>query len=240
MDEFRESYTEAECAAGFDCLFPHGFSGPDVQNEIAFDRIIPDSGEDREATERNIRELVGRCLWDIFSNQHEVIATDGRLIDLGSFRAAGEFLADRLNRWTDRREYDYMNFYLGTSAPWAQPEGDLTPVYELIFRRLKRGGLDWVYHFPRVYLVDFRPLGEALDREGKPDWMDYSPSEALAKNEGDRRRDQEIAEFREQLDEGRNEAIEEALKHPPPATVQAYRNVYGHWPQGWPPTPGAG
>jgi len=86
--------------------------------------------------------------------------------------------------------------------------------------------------------VDFRPLRQALDREGKPDWVDYSPAEALAKEAEDRQRDEKIAEFREQLEEGHNEAIEEALKQPPPTTVQAYRNVYGNWPEGWPPAPG--
>ena len=239
MDQFRESFTEAECKAELDRLFPHGFSGPDVCNEIAWDKIGEIKGDDRDETEQNIRELVGRCLWDIFSDQHEVIATHGRLIDLGSLRRAGEFFADYLNRQTGRRQYDYMNFYLGSAAPWAQQEGDQTPVYELIFGRLKRRGLDWVYHFPQVHLVDFRPLRDLLDREGKPDWENYSPSEALAKEIDDRQRDKEIAEFRDQLEEGRNEAIDEALKHPPPPTVRAYRNVYGHWPQGWPPIPGA-
>jgi hypothetical protein len=147
-------------------------------------------------------------------------------------------LADFLNRRMGRQAYDYMNFYLGTSAPWAQTEDDLAPIYESIFRRLKARGLDWVYHFPQIYLVDFRSLRDELDREGRPDWENYSPSEALAKELDDRQRDKENAEFRDQLEEGRNEDIEEALKRPPPATVRAYRSVYGRWPQGWPPTPG--
>jgi hypothetical protein len=121
---------------------------------------------------------------------------------------------------------------------WCFPQGDITSVYELIFRRLQHRGLDWGYHFPRLYLVDFRPLREALDQEGKPNWADYSASEALAKEAEDRQRDQGRAEFREQLEEGRKEAIEEALQRPPPAIVQAYRNVYGEWPQGWPRIPG--
>lgn len=43
------------------------------------------------------RELVGRCLWDVFSDNHEVRADDGRLLDLGSARGSGGFLADVLN-----------------------------------------------------------------------------------------------------------------------------------------------
>ena len=43
-------------------------------------------------TAAEVRELVGLCLWDVFSDSHEVTAADGRLLDLGSFRASGGFL----------------------------------------------------------------------------------------------------------------------------------------------------
>jgi hypothetical protein len=49
--------------------------------------------------EREVRELVGMCLWDVFADNHEVIGPDGRVVDLGSFRAAGGFLAEVANRW---------------------------------------------------------------------------------------------------------------------------------------------
>ena len=239
MDESRESLSDAECEAELDGLFPNGLAGPDVRSEIAFDKIAGWNPADDPAEDgRNVAELVGRCVWDVFSNQHEVIAPDGRLIDLGSFRGTGDFIAEYLNRRTGRHEWDYMEFYLGTGAPWSFAQTGLGSVYELIFRRLRRRGLNWGYHFPRLHLMDLRPLREALDREGKPEWADYSPSEALAKEEENRKRDEEIAEFRERLEEGRNEEIEEALKLPPPAVVEAYREVYGQWPEGWPPTPG--
>lgn len=238
MDEFNESCTDDECLAEFGRLFPDGFSGPDVTTEIELEKIGEIAGDDPGETARNIGELVGRCVWDVFSDQHDVIAADGRVIHLGSFRGTGEFLAEYLNSRTGRREYDYMSFYLGTAAPWAERDGDLMPVYELIFRRLKNRNLDWVYHFPGVYVVDFRARRESLDREGNPDWLDYSPAEVLANEEEDRRRDQEIAQLRDQLEEGRNDAIEEALKRPPPAIVRSYRTVYGRWRRGWPPTPG--
>ena len=48
-------------------------------------------------TELECRELVGRCLWDIFSDNHTVRSADGRELDLGSSRASGGFLADVLN-----------------------------------------------------------------------------------------------------------------------------------------------
>ena len=118
MNEFRESFSDTECEAEFDCLFPNGLAGSDVQCEIAFDALGNwHFADDPVENSRNVAELVGRCLWDLFSNQHEVIAPDGRLIDLGSFRAAGEFIADYLNRRTRRQEWDYMDFYLGTGRP---------------------------------------------------------------------------------------------------------------------------
>lgn len=239
MDEFCDAYSDTECEAELDLLFPHGFSGSDVRSEIAFEKLVRIVENDANESDRNIRELVGRCLWDIFADQHEVVGNHGRLVGIGSGRGAGEFLADYLNRRTGRREFDYMSFYMGSSAPWSEREDDLTSVYQMIFGRLKRRGLDWAYRFPRIYLVDFRPLRDALDREGKADWAGYSPSEAIAKEAEEQRRDREIAEINEQLEDGRNESIEHASRKPPPPTVQAYRNVYGNWPNGWPPTPGA-
>jgi hypothetical protein len=108
-------------------------------------------------------------------------------------------------------------------------------VYALIFRRLKDRGCDWIYHFPTLHAVDFRPLRDALKEKEQPEWVDYSPEEALAKEHEEAKRDRELAEFRERLDEGNREAIAAAAKHPPPKTVAAYRAVYGHDPQGWPP-----
>src|SRR2546425_6319145 len=33
-----------------------------------------------------LTELVGLCLWDVFSDNHDVITADGRVADIGSFR----------------------------------------------------------------------------------------------------------------------------------------------------------
>jgi hypothetical protein len=180
-----------------------------------------------------VRELVGRCLWDVFSDNHDVVAPDGRLLHLGSFRASGGFLADILNRQIGSTHYDYIDFYLGTI--WVAESADLTLVCQMIFRRLHRRRLDWIYHFPRLYAVDLRPLKEALDQEHRPDWLNYSPSEAVAKEQEQKEQDKRLAELRESLDEGYREALEEARKGPPPATVSAYQAVFGSVPRGWPP-----
>jgi hypothetical protein len=83
--------------------------------------------------DEEITELVGLCLWDIFSDNHDVIAADGRVADIGSFPGAGAFLDEYLTRDQERwRDGDYMRFYMGTI--WISRRADLTPVYAMIFR----------------------------------------------------------------------------------------------------------
>ena len=227
--------------------------------------------------ERECQELVGLCLWDIFSDNHEVIAADGRKLDLGSMRSSGGFLAEVLNAQggpppaprpelpaelmagmfppTDSLDpataalvekmkkemfgdggYTYLDFYMGTGA--ISGRADLRPVYEMIFRRLKSRGMDWEYHFPRISLVDMRPLKKQLDEQKRgddPEWAGYDPSSALEEEHEDQKRDEEIAEMRESLDEGYRESVESAQDKEPPATVQSYQKVYGQFPKGWPP-----
>ena len=86
--------------------------------------------------QEELTELIGLCLWDVFSDNHDVIAADGRAVDIGSFRGAGAFLDEHLSRGQDRlREGDYLRFYLGTI--WISRRADLTPVYAMIFRRVR-------------------------------------------------------------------------------------------------------
>lgn len=140
-----------------------------------------------------------------------------------------------LNRQIGERRYGYLDFYMGTI--WVADRVDLTPVYELIFRRLKSCGLDWVYHFPRMHAIDLRPLRESLDAKRQPDWQGYSPEQALAKEAEEQERERSLAELRRSLEEGDQEAVEQALNLPPPATVRAYESVFGRPPRGWPPVP---
>jgi len=182
---------------------------------------------------REVRDLVGMCVWDVFSDNHEVADLEGRVVDLGSFRATGGFLADYLNRQIGRAEYDYLNFYLGTI--WVAQRADLAPVYRMVFRRLQSCRLDWIYHFPRLQAVDLRPLRDALKQDEGPDWAHYDPAEAFAQEQEDNERDRELAEVRASLDEAYHEAVEDARHGPPPTTVAAYRSVFGRFPRGWPP-----
>lgn len=203
--------------------------------EPTLEEVTRDFKERPIETEREVRELVGQCLWDVFCENHDVIAGGGRVLDLGSFRAGGGFLAELLNRQIKADQYDYLDFYMGTI--WVAQRADLTPVYQMIFRRMQNRGLDWSYRFPRLYAVDLRPLKEALDRKDEPEWLNYSPSESLAEEQQESERDKEMAELRESLDAGYRDAVEDAMKHPPPTTVRAYQAVFGHDPRGWPPEP---
>lgn len=197
-----------------------------------FEEVVSRYVDPPSEPERELAELVGRCMWDIFSDNHEVITSDGRVVDLGSFRGSGAFIADWLNRGQGGKRYDYMDLYMGTI--WIENRADLKPVYEMIFRRLRLRGCDWVYHFPRLALVDMRPLLERL-KPPTPEWEGYDPSRSLEEQKESEEHEREVSEMRARLDEGYREAVEKAREGPPPDTVAAYRYVYGVLPQGWPP-----
>jgi hypothetical protein len=179
--------------------------------------------------DEEVTELVGLCLWDIFSDNHDVIAVDGRVADIGSFRGAGRFLDKYLTRdQEDWRDGDYMRFYMGTI--WISRRADLTAIYGMIFRRLKAVGADWVYHFPELGIVEVAPADDT-DNSDKG----YSVSQAaVAELEAEKRR-ADVERFRAELREANARAREGAMDRPPPATVRAYRQLYGRDPRGWPP-----
>lgn len=184
------------------------------------------------AVVEEVTELVALCLWDVFSNSHDVISADGRTVDIGSFRGAARFLVEYLTGPNDDLwSMDYCRFYLGTI--WISDRADLTPVYAMIFRRLKALGADWEFHFPQLGIVDLSPLREALEEKKKPE--EYSPSESFGKELEECERQAELERFRAELAEGNAQARQDAMDHPTPATVRAYQMIYGRDPKGWPP-----
>ena len=256
-EELRKRYTDAECQTLFASLFPSGFAGRDVLEEIApegwphstlqfafhptldqvhwervqvhrnlrnwpwvakdqldepeptLEDVRADYQDSPRDTTREVRELVAMCLWDVFSNENDVVDRDGRFVDIGSWRGAAGFLADQLNRESCEWQYDYMDFYMGSG--WISKRADLTPVYEMIFRRLKDGLLDWRYRFPKLQLIEFpseRPNGA---------------------------RSYQLEKMKAELKEAHRQAIENSKLGPVPEIVLAYRNVYGTPPHGWPP-----
>lgn len=158
-----------------------------------------------------------------------------RLVDLGPGSLETIFAELDAQRESADRVYDYMDFYMGTQMIGGR--ADLTPVYRMIFRRLRAADCDWRYSFPRMFLADLRPLRDALREEqaGEPAWSDYDPSAALAAADDDSAHDIEIADVRAKLDEAYRESVEAAKDQSPPRAVAAYRDVYGSYPAGWPP-----
>lgn len=144
-----------------------------------------------------VTDLVGEYLWDIFSDNHEVMAADQRVVDIGSFRGASAFLDAYLTKsLPDRKRGDESRFYMGTI--WISPRADLMPVYRMIFRQLKNFGVDWGYHFPQLHLIDLSPLRKEME-QAKPE--EYSPSEAFAKDQEEQERQIELEKSRAELDE---------------------------------------
>ena len=213
----------------------HSDDGPDALENVpatASGQEHVDRGEEPRPANQNeeITELVGCCVWDIFSDNHEVIAADGRLVDLGTFRGSSafldEYLGDERNTW---REGDDMRFYLGSI--WMRQRVDLAPVYAMIFRRLTTVGADWVYHFPELYLTELGPTERQDDEPEKR----YSLYDAAVAELEAQKKQRETQRFRTDLDAINARAREEAVDRPPPATVRAYRQVYVRDPRGWPP-----
>jgi hypothetical protein len=223
----RDILDEAECIALFQRLFPLGFSGDDVRVNLP--------GVDLEA---DFGERVGLALWDVFSENHDVVGPDGRVADLGSWRGSAGFIAERLNEQTGSPRYDYMSFYMGSLGWGRTEEGNqsLVALYEMIFRRLRTEGFDWEYVFPRMYLIDLSPLKEQIDRQEGTEFSGYDPSVMIAKQLKADRDAEERARLQEDLDAGHRQAVEKARHGPPPATVEAYSRVFGRFPRGWPPS----
>lgn len=121
-----------------------------------------------------------------------------------------------------------MRFYMGTA--FISGRADLTPVYAMIFRRLRALGADWVYYFPKIHLIDISGL-QAEDEQAKP----YSVSEGAAAEVKARKERAELERLRANLAQSHAEAREEAMDQHPPETVRAYRRVYARDPRGWPP-----
>ncbi|MEP7001565.1 MAG: hypothetical protein ABI969_13855 [bacterium] len=148
---------------------------------------------------------------------------------LGSFRGSAGFIAEELGRrYPDIAAHTgYLDFYMGSI--WIHDRADLRPLYRWMFGQLRRSGCSWRYSFPRIHLLSFAEPGDTSDP------LAYDPSTAI---ESELRRAEfarQTEEFREHFDEIRREAVADALRQPPPPIVAAYRDVYGHLPDGWPP-----
>jgi hypothetical protein len=182
-------------------------------------------------------DLLGRCLWDVFSSNHDVLAADGRIVHLGSFRGSAGTIADFMTAFprpgddaksrSRRDAYDYLDFYMGSI--WINQRADLTPAYRLIFQRLQSQGADWAYAFPQLHIIDFGSAQAASDS--------YDPSAAIQREAEQKARAAETAKLRRQIARAAKSAKRRGRTGPPPSIVRAYQQIYDRFPQGWPPDP---
>lgn len=175
-------------------------------------------------------ELLGSCLWVIFSDNHELVDESGSRFNFGSFRAVSSLIDEFMEGKPLSEAWgrgDYMRFYLGAS--FASERTDLRPVYRLIFSRLKNQGYEWCHVFPRIYRVRLH----AADKEPNS----YNPSEAFAQEKSRKEEDEEEEKQQEEMARDLARAKQDALDQAPPATVLAYQEIYGKDPHGWPPDP---
>lgn len=188
--------------------------------------------------------LVGLCLWDVLSDNHDLILSDGQVRHLGSFRAAAGIIADFFCGKAPLREKDtfghaemtfdmgYCEFYMGTSLIAGRT--DLGSIYRLIFKRLQALDCAWQYSFPKLGVVRFARQ-ENAGKAGAAEWEGYDPSAAIAREEEEHRKEAEFRRLQQELERIHAESLEAAKRLPPPDTVLAYEQVFGHWPSGWPP-----
>lgn len=218
--------SESACWDLFIQMYPRGLDDHQMIGELI--RALPGNWSANDCA-----DLLGRCLWDVFSDNHEVLTADGTRVDLGSFRTAAEFIADFRSRRRSHaaapRAWDYMDFYLGTCG--VDPEIDLCPFYELIFSRMRAVDLDWRYVHRRLHLLELNELRDELD-----DLDAYDPSEAVARELSRKERAADVAELRASLDAAYREEVERARSGPPPAVVRSFEKIFDRTPAGWPPS----
>jgi hypothetical protein len=172
-------------------------------------------------------ELLGDCLWDTISNNHDLILASGEQVNFGSFRMVSALIDGFISGETLGDAWDCgdcMRFYMGTS--FVSGRTDLRPVYRLIFKRLQALGCRWCYSFPQIYAMRFQKPEEAGD---------YDPSKGFAAEEEKRKQGDEDKRFQEQLDADVAVSKRKAWDEAPPQIVQAYQEVFGEDPSGWPP-----
>ena len=225
MHPVREEKTEdlEKKQAVIDLLNRLKAKGADFDTDI-FERKDPNEINERE----DFFYLLGLTVYDIFSNNHSVIAEDGAEFSLGSMRGSGRFIADFINHnfKVGKTKYGYMDFYMGTEM--RDDAVDLKPFYEYIFLKLKNLKCDWIYSFPRLHLVSFTKKEETVNSK------DYDPQEAILKQLKEKEEAAKAEEFRNKFDEQFEKEFEAAKYKTLIHVVQAYKNVFQCLPQGHP------
>ena len=171
--------------------------------------------------------ILGLAVYDIFSNNHTVLSATGKAFVLGTMRGSGRFLAEffNMNLMEVGEPLDYLDFYMGTTL--IEDRANLLPFHQYIFTKLKAQNCEWEYAFPRLYL--FKPA-KGLTSDSP---VNYDPVQAQLNTLKEQEEFSKMKAFQEELDALYEETRETAKYLPPPKIVQAYRTVYGKWPEGF-------
>ncbi|MFC1482708.1 hypothetical protein ACFL56_00440 [Candidatus Margulisiibacteriota bacterium] len=124
---------------------------------------------DKEIIEQMIY-LTGMCIWDIFSDNNEVISNNNKVYDLGSFRGTAGEIAEFINNFYEEYippffvgHYDYCDFYMGTL--WIGQRADIAPIYKIIFKTIKSWEADWrLFSFVKIKLKSKKWLKSPIMR----------------------------------------------------------------------------
>ncbi|CAN5826189.1 hypothetical protein BH23GEM9_BH23GEM9_35930 [soil metagenome] len=168
--------------------------------------VGPD-GRTAAARDRAAVEKVASALWGIFSHHRAVVDGAGVRYDLGSWRSAGELIADLTNRRYPGIEQPirYMDCYMGVLT--SEERGpDSQQFYHWIFRRLREAGCDWLYS--SAVAADTTP--ESIERRAR------------------------VREATAAISRAYMDMAAEGVYAPLPVVVAAYQDVFGRLPDGWP------
>jgi hypothetical protein len=107
--------------------------------------LMTDAGHD-QLHERGVVERLVRALWGVFSHHRAVLDSSGRQVDLGSWRAAAEMIADAANRRypTILPPIRYMDCYMGVLLG-EDRRSEARALHRWIFSVLRDAGCDWIY-----------------------------------------------------------------------------------------------
>jgi hypothetical protein len=166
-----------------------------------------------------LARYLGDCLWGVFSNNHSVVTQEDVEFNIGSWRGAGGFIADFINKHIHKKSFDYLHFYLGHSNYFDSTHAEAKAGFQFVFSKLKAFDFDWHYEYPSMGVVDFSQQDES-------DLEAYDSTEKVEK---------EIAKqnLADALDTINHERKKEIMNAPTPPIIIAYANVFGKYPEGW-------
>lgn len=205
--------SEKECNSLLEKIF--------LPAEMLFAKFAPNGW--KASPLEDLLHLLGDGVWSVFSENHDVIAQDGSVYHLGSWRGSGRFIADFINEhYPVNGKYRYIDFYMGLL--YDEDRTKCSPVFRHIFEILKQEGCDWQYSFPEIGMVSFDQAPQV-----PTDPANYNPAKAMQAEMEYEVKQREMADLQARFDKDR----EDARHQLPPAVVQAYWEVYGKWPEGW-------